>query len=377
MFLRFGAHSAEFYIHIAGIGQYITKGCAFRSGCPMREAVYAALNGNGPQARNPIQEPPDAELLKKFAAGQDEEAFESLVKRHGPMVQGVCRRILGDVHEAEDAFQAVFLVLVRKSGSIRKPELLANWLYGVACRIARKARIRAIRKENRERQAGKMPTQDHLLDLEWAELKAVLDDELSQMPERYRAPLVLCYLRGQTNAQAAAQLGWPAGSISERLARAREILRKRLNRRGLTLSAGLLAILLSEKAASAAVSSALIRSTVQVGLAYAGKTTAGGSASAVVLELARDSKGLALAAHLKTFSIALVVALAIALLWPAGQAFSSVTQRLFAGFVSGDSGVHASASAATTNAMVAIPPPAAAGGGGCLSRGQCSPGASP
>jgi RNA polymerase sigma factor (sigma-70 family) len=348
----------------------------------MRQAVYAALNGGDSAARKHVPEPADAELLKEFAARQDESAFESLVARHGPMVQGVCRRILGDVHEAEDAFQAVFLVLVRKSGSIRKPELLANWLYGVACRIARKARIRAIRKENRERQAGKMPTQDQLLDLEWAELKAVLDDELSQMPERYRAPLVLCYLRGQTNAQAAAQLGWPTGSISERLARAREMLRKRLNRRGLTLSAGLLALLLSQKAASAAVSPLLIQATVQAGLAYAAKTTAGASASAVVLELAGESKGMALFPHLKIFSVALVIALAIAVLWPQGRAFSSVTERLFSGFSSADSGVHASVVPPTTNPMVAIPiptvsTPGAASGTGCCPRGQCSTGTTP
>ena len=343
----------------------------------MREAAYGAFDGNGSPAGKPVHEPDDVELLKKFAVEHDEAAFELLVKRHGPLVQGVCRRILGDVHEAEDAFQAVFLVLVRKAGSIRKPELLANWLYGVACRIARKARIRAIRKENRERQAGKMPTQDQLLDLEWAELKAVLDDELSQMPERYRAPLVLCYLRGQTNAEAAAQLGWPTGSISERLARAREMLRKRLNRRGLTLSAGLLALLLTEKAASAAVSPMLISTTVQAGLVYGGKTTAGASASSLVLELASESKSVALVGHLKTFSIALVVALAIALLWPGGEAFSSVTQRLFAGFVSSNSGVHASAASPTANAMVAVPAPAASGARGCCSNGQCGTGTSP
>jgi RNA polymerase sigma-70 factor (ECF subfamily) len=344
----------------------------------MSEGLYAALRGGSSPSGNTAPEAPDAELLRKFAARKDETAFAELVKRHGPMVQGVCRRILGDVHEAEDAFQAVFLVLVRKSGSIRKPELLANWLYGVACRIARKAKIRAIRKENRERQAETMPTKDQLLDLEWAELKAVLDDELSQMPERYRAPLVLCYLRGQTNAQAAAQLGWPTGSISERLARAREILRRRLNRRGLTLSAALLAILLSEKAASAAVSPVLVQATVQAGLAYAAKTTAAGSVSAYILELAQESRSVALLAHLKTISIALVVALVIAVLWPQGQAFSSVTQRLFGGFTSADpQQVHATVAEPATKAITAVPTPAAATNVGCCSGGQCKTATSP
>jgi DNA-directed RNA polymerase specialized sigma24 family protein len=125
----------------------------------MRPAVYAALQNSEFSARKANEDPLDAELLRQFSARQDEAAFETLVRRHGPMVQGVCRRILGDAHDAEDAFQAVFLVLVRKSASIRRPELLANWLYGVACRIARKARIGAIRMEARERRAVKMPTQ--------------------------------------------------------------------------------------------------------------------------------------------------------------------------------------------------------------------------
>src|SRR5215471_16732616 len=182
----------------------------------MRHAVFAALHTSVPSARKPNTELTDTELVRQFADTRSEAAFEALVRRHGPMVQGVCRRILGNAHDAEDVFQAVFLVLARKPGSIRKPELLGNWLYGVACRIARKARIKSIRKVTLERRAGQMPTQDQLLELEWAELKTVLDDELSRLPEKYRAPLVLCYLCGQTNAEAAAQLGWPSGSISER-----------------------------------------------------------------------------------------------------------------------------------------------------------------
>ncbi len=281
----------------------------------MRPAVYAAILNGGKVARNPGRELADEVLLQQFASKRDEAAFETLVERHGPMVQGVCRRILGDAHHAEDAFQAVFLVLARKSNSIRRPGLLANWLYGVACRIARKARISLIRKETRERRAGKMPVQDQLLDLEWIEVKAVLDDELQQLPEKYRAPLVLCYLRGQTNAEAAAQLGWPAGSISERLARAREMLRKRLNRRGLTLSAGLLALLLSQKAASAAVSPLLLGSAVKVGISSTSKTTAG-TASKIVLELASDASRSLVTGYLKAFSVALIIALVIALNWP-------------------------------------------------------------
>ena len=292
----------------------------------MRRAVFAALANSdlpGPHSGN---EPSDSDLLKRFALARDESAFEALVQRHGPMVQGVCRRILGDAHEAEDAFQAVFLVLVRKSASVRRPELLANWLYGVAFRIARKARIRAIRKEIRERRAGKMPTQEQFLDLEWAELKAVLDEELSQLPEKYRAPLVLCYLRGQTNAEAAAQLGWPPGSMSEWLARGRELLRKRLNRRGLTLSAGLLAILLLQKAASASISPLLVQSTVKAAVSYSAKGAATGTISATALDLASDSAQSALVGYLKTFAIALTIALAIVLTWPTMRGFLELSQ---------------------------------------------------
>jgi len=281
----------------------------------MRQAVYAAIQNGSKLPRTLVRELSDEVLLKQFASKRDEAAFETLVERHGPMVQGVCCRILGDAHDAEDAFQAVFLVLARKSKSIRRPELLANWLYGVACRIARKARISRIRKETRERRAGKMPVQDQLLDLEWIELKAVLDDELQQLPEKYRAPLVLCYLHGHTNTEAAAHLGWPAGSISERLARAREMLRKRLNRRGLTLSAGLLALLLSQKPSSAAVSPLLIETTVKVGLSATSRTTAG-AASKTVLELASEASSSLLTGYLKTFSVALIVAVVIAINWP-------------------------------------------------------------
>jgi RNA polymerase sigma factor (sigma-70 family) len=261
--------------------------------------------------------PSDAELLQRFSSRRDEAAFTELVNRHGPMIQGVCRRILANSHEAEDVFQAVFLVLVQKSASIRRPELLANWLYGVACRIARKARIRAIRQEARERKAEKMPTHEQLLDLEWVELKKVLDEELSRLPEKYRAPLVLCYLRGQTNAEAAAQLGWPSGSISERLAQARETLRKRLNRRGMNLTAALLAVLLSEKAASAGVAPGLVSATVDGAVAMAAGKGAAGGVAPRVLKLTRDGTEPVLSGFLKTVSLIVALFLAVGLVSPA------------------------------------------------------------
>lgn len=204
----------------------------------------------------------DAELLRRFLAAGDQPAFEALVRRHGPMVHGVCRRVLPDMHAAEDAFQATFLVFVRKAGSLRQPELLSNWLYGTAYRIARKARLRRFERQTRESRVQAMPSHNSLVDLEWQELRTVLDEELNRLPEQLRAPLVLCYLCGQTNVEAARNLGWPTGSIAGRLSQAREALRNRLNRRGLSLSAGLLALLLSEKGVEAAAPEELMALTV-------------------------------------------------------------------------------------------------------------------
>jgi RNA polymerase sigma factor (sigma-70 family) len=175
----------------------------------------------------------DTQLLKRFARQKDEAAFAALVRRHGPMVLAVCRRVLHDAHDAEDAFQATFLVLVRKARFIARPELLANWLYGVAYRVAVKARANANRRSAHERRAGAMTSVGSAPERIGSELRAVLDAELSHLPEKYRAPLVLCYLEGKTNEQAARLLGWPTGSISGRLARARELLRERLVSRGL------------------------------------------------------------------------------------------------------------------------------------------------
>ena len=207
-------------------------------------------------------QPTDAELLARFVDQHEKSAFELLVRRHSPMVMGVCRRVLGDAHEAEDAFQAAFMVLLRRSKSIGRPELLANWLYGVAFRVARKARIKAARQQPCQSVEAFAP-HDRYREPEWMEVKTLLDEELSQLPPKLRLPLVLCYLDGKTNIEAARLLGCPDGSIANRLSVARAELKKRLLRRGMVLSATLLALLLKDRSASAGVSEELLAETLR------------------------------------------------------------------------------------------------------------------
>jgi RNA polymerase sigma factor (sigma-70 family) len=195
----------------------------------------------------------DPQLLERFLRRKDHDAFAALVRRHGPMVLAVCRRLLPEPHDAEDAFQATFLVLVRKASDVGRPERLGNWLYGVAYRIALKARGREARRRRTEQPLAEVPVEGGVADLVWRELRPVLDEELSRLPEKYRAPVVLCYLEGVSKRAAARQLGWPEGTLSVRLHRAREILRGRLTRRGLALSAGVVAAALARGAAPAAV----------------------------------------------------------------------------------------------------------------------------
>lgn len=204
----------------------------------------------------------DGPLLARFFEAHEDAAFSVLTERYGSLVYGVCRRILADANDAEDAFQATFLVLVRKGGSLRDPGRLASWLYGVAYRTARKAKAKAALRTRSERQAGEMPTRSAGSDMTFNELHAVLDEEIAQLPEKYALPLVLCYLEGKTNAEAAQQLGWPEGSISRRLSRARELLRSRLARRGLALSAALITAVFA-RPASAAVPGELLLATTR------------------------------------------------------------------------------------------------------------------
>ena len=208
------------------------------------------------------------------------------MRRHGPMVWGVCRRVLRNHHDAEDAFQATFLVLVRKAASIASRELLANWLYGVAHQTALKARATAAKRKGRERQVTEMPepavTQQDL----WRDLQPLLDEELSRLPDKYRGVIVLCDLEGKTRKEAARQLGCPEGTVAGRLARARTMLAKRLTRRGVALSGGALAAVLSQQAASAGVPASVVASTIKAAsLLAAGKAAATGAISVKVAAL--------------------------------------------------------------------------------------------
>lgn len=204
---------------------------------------------------------PDRDLLARFVASRDEEAFAEIVRRHGPMVLACCRRVTGRAHDADDAFQAAFLVLARRAGSVTRPELLANWLYGVACRTALEARAARRRAEERLVSAAPEPASPERPD-DPTELRRVIDEELARLPDKYRAAVVLCELEGVPRAAAAAQLGIPEGTLSSRLAHARKVLAERLTRRGITAGASAVGLALGADAAATVVVHTLSHTTV-------------------------------------------------------------------------------------------------------------------
>jgi RNA polymerase sigma factor (sigma-70 family) len=218
--------------------------------------------------------PSDTDLLSRVVGQRDTAAFEVLVWRHGGMVLGLCRRLLGNEHDAEDAFQATFLVLLRKAGTIGKRQALSSWLYKVAFRVA--LRLRARQRSRRERPGVEIPAREATPELIWRDLRPVLDEEINALPAKYRTPFILCYLEGLTNEEAARHLGCPKGTILSRLSWARQQLRDRLTRRGLALSAGALTAALAGSTASAAPPVAMVTTTVNAAaLTTAGKTIAG------------------------------------------------------------------------------------------------------
>ena len=216
----------------------------------------------------PCAEPSDGKLLHRFARLREEMPFEELLRRHGPMVLGVCRRVLRNEHDAEDSFQATFLVLARKAGSISRAESVGSWLHGVAYRIAQRARTVNFKRNEVELSLplpeGEM---EPVVEAAWRELRDLLDQELARLPSRYRAPLILCTLEGKSKREAALELGWKEGTLSGRLARAREMLRGRLIRRGVLLSA----IAAASEVSAPKVSAALAGRTLATALSFAAK----------------------------------------------------------------------------------------------------------
>ena len=259
---------------IEGMDELFTGGLARPLEVVFREGTLSALS--------------DAQLLERFLASGTAAgtAFDVLMTRHGPMVMGVCRRILRDRHAADDSFQATFLVLVRRAGAIRRRESLGPWLHGVARRVALRARAAAMVRQEREARAAIDPA-TAIAEPAGDDLGSALHDEIVRLPEKYRAPIMLCYLQGLSIDEAARQLGWPAGTVGGRLARARDRLRDRLVRRGLVAPAALIAALASDPTSAAAVPRGLARSTYDAAL----KLAAGRATTTVVLRRRGKPRG--------------------------------------------------------------------------------------
>lgn len=251
----------------------------------------------------------DASLLHEFVHHRDSDAFAELLRRHGPMVLGLARRIVGDRQTAEDIFQATFLVLARKAPTLRRPESVSAWLHGVAVRLALRTRkVRARRKRQEARAPVTAAVRDPLDELSARELLAVLDEELQRLPENHRLPLILCGLQGLSQEEAARRLGWSAGAVKGRLERGRLHLRRLLAKRGLTLPAALAgSVLLGDWAA--AVPPALAVATREAALT--------GSASAAVMALARHATSVGVAATLSAAGVLVALAgvVSIGLAW--------------------------------------------------------------
>jgi RNA polymerase sigma factor (sigma-70 family) len=262
-------------------------------------------------AARPPEAETDRDLLRRFVTAGDRQAFAALVRRHGPLVLGVCRRVLRHEQDAEDAFQATFLVLARKAGSIRDGAALVSWLYGVAQRTARDAKRAAGRRRAHEARAQAVVPPDPAWQATWREVQTVLDDEIGRLPDRLRAPFLLCHLEGHSRAEAARQLGLAEGTVWSRLAQARKLLRGRLARRGITLSAVLGAAGITGSTEAVALPAALVTATTQAAAALAC-----GSAAEVSVRVAalveRGVRALALARLKLGLALALIVGLLVA-----------------------------------------------------------------
>jgi RNA polymerase sigma factor (sigma-70 family) len=255
----------------------------------------------------------DGQLLDRFVERRDAPAFEAIVERYAPLVWGVCRRVLLDHHDAQDAFQATFLVLARKAASVMPREKLGNWLYGVAFQTAMKARATRAKRRVRERPACEMTEPEAVPDEPKDELLSRLDREVTRLPEKYRMPIILCELEGKTHRQAAEQLGWPVGTVSSRLSRARALLASRLSRHAAPLTVGALAGLLTQDMARAGVPPELVHSTAKAAtLSTAAKAVTAGVVSAAVSALTGEVLKTMFLSKLKLATTMLLAVLALA-----------------------------------------------------------------
>jgi RNA polymerase sigma factor (sigma-70 family) len=250
----------------------------------------------------------DGQLLDQFLEKQDESAFAALVQRHSPMVWGVCRRVVAHHQDAEDAFQATFLVLARKATSIRPRAMVANWLFGVAHRTALKAKTMAGKRYTREKQVTTMPEPEAVEQNRWGNLELLIDQELANLPDKFRIAIVLCDLEGKKGRDVACHLKIPEGTLASRLRTGRVMLAKRLARHGIVLSGGALATVISRNAASACVPTVLVSSTIKAAtLTAAGKTVAAGIISANAAALMEGVMKAMLLTKLKTVMTGLLV----------------------------------------------------------------------
>jgi RNA polymerase sigma factor (sigma-70 family) len=262
----------------------------------------------------------DGQLLERFAAHRDERAFAELLKRHGGLVYAVCRNILRHEHDAEDAFQGTFLVLARRAGAIQEAKAVGSWLYRVAYRVAMKARQAAERRREHEGRVARPIEGDRAGgELAWRELQSMLDEELGRLPDKYRTPFLLCCLLGKSKSEAAAELGWKTGTVSSRLAHARKLLQTRLARRGVTLSALLSGLAITERNSTAAIPAGLLEKTCRAAVDFVSGTapTAAASSSAELAQSVLRGMGV------WRLKVAAVVAVVFGLL---GTAAVAVTQ---------------------------------------------------
>jgi RNA polymerase sigma factor (sigma-70 family) len=255
----------------------------------------------------------DQQLIAAYSDTGDPVAFREILERHGPSVLRTCRRMLHDKHEADDVFQATFLILVQRPPKLRDPELLGRWLTGVARRVALRSRSRGVRQSERERRWASMQSQTLEQDWPLLEIRRAVREELEQLPARYRRPLALCYLEGLTHEEAAEQLDCPVGTVKVQLVRARRLLKERLDRRGVALGVAFLLFLLRGETKAAAGDALLMDSTIEaMGMASQGETLAAQALYPRAFALSRGILGPGLSAlkAVRFVTVAVIVGIA-------------------------------------------------------------------